>query len=195
MFLDGIKWYPSVTIHKYSPEVVSELTRILGYEPTREDFVRLGADPFAVTEVEGNILVTAGFANLTGLLMGTVTLPVINATRGFIGVGDSATAEARTDAALVAATNKFYQKIGSVSATTTTYTSDTISTVTTVASVDGNFAWNEWVIGSTTGGTVTSGTSIGAGGTGGFLFNRKVVAMGTKGSGASWAFTANIKIN
>jgi hypothetical protein len=193
--LESIKWHPTATIHKYSPEVVAELTHLLGYEPSHEDFVRLGADPFAITEVDGNLLVTEGIGNLTGLVMGTVTVPVINATRGFIGVGDSSTAAAVTDTALVAATNKFYQKIGSISQTTTTITNDTITAITTVATTDANFAWAEWVIGSTTGGTVTTGTTEGAGGTGAFIFNRRVASMGTKASGASWTFTANIKFS
>ena len=38
---DGIKWRPVARIDKYSPEVVAELTRILGREPKSFDFVEL----------------------------------------------------------------------------------------------------------------------------------------------------------
>lgn len=193
MSLDGIKWTPSARIQKYSPGVVEELTRLLGHEPTADDFTRLGADPFAVTEIEGNLLTTAGLGHLTTVLTDNTATEVISTARSFLGVGDSSTAAAVTDTALVAATNKYYQTLDSVTRQTTTVTNDSVQAVATYGTSIANYAWNEWVLGSSTGGTLTAGTSLP--GTGNFIYNRKVASMGTKASGASWTFTVTIKFS
>jgi hypothetical protein len=193
MSFDGIKWTPTARIQKYSPEVVEELTRLLGYEPKAADFVRLGADPFAVLEIEGNLLTTAGLGHLTTVLTDSSATEVISTARSFLGVGDSSTGATVSDTALVASTNKYYKSLDSVTRTTTTVTNDSVQAVASYDSSTANYAWNEWVLGSSTSGTITSGTSLP--GTGGFIYNRKVASMGTKASGAAWTFTVTIKFS
>jgi hypothetical protein len=193
MSLDGIKWTPTARIQKYSPEVVEELTHLLGYEPKASEFMRLGADPFAVLEIEGNLLTTAGLGHLTTVLTDSGATEVISTARSFLGVGDSSTGATVSDTALVASTNKYYQSLDSVSRVTTTVTNDSVQAVASFDSSTANYAWNEWVLGSSTGGSITPGTSVP--GTGGFIYNRKVASMGTKANGAAWTFTVTIKFS
>src|SRR6478735_2879754 len=153
---EGIKWLAHARIDKYSPEVVEELTRILGYEPKADDFTRFSADPFAVTEVGGNLLVTAGLGNITSLLIGSGGDPLTSA-RSFCGVGATATAATVADTALGAnGGSAWYQAFdGNPTRTTVTVTNDTVQGVSTFASANGNFAWNEWCWATTTTGTIT----------------------------------------
>lgn len=203
MSLDGIKWQAHARIDKFSPEVVQELTRILGYEPKAEDFVRFGADPFAVTEVDGNLITTVGLGNLTNLLIGGGGDPLTSA-RSFVGVGSTATAATVGDTILGAngtAANGtvgcWYQAFDSnPTRVTTTVTNDTVQGVSTFASADGNFAWQEWGWCTTTTGTITGNATL-ASVTSGTesLINHKIASMGTKASGASWVFTTTVKFS
>lgn len=194
MNFDGIKWSPVARIDKYSPEVVNELTRILGYEPKKADFDRLGADPYAVLEVEGNLITTAGLGFVTAALIGG-TFDPINATRAFCGVGATATAATVADAALGSnGASAYYQAFdGAPTRVTTTVTNDAIQGVSTFASGNANFAWNEWCWASTTTGAITPGATL-ASITSGTetMWNHKIASMGTKASGASWVFTTKV---
>ncbi len=199
MTLDGIKWNPRARIDKYSPEVVEELTRILGYEPKKADFERFSADPYAVTEVEGNILVSTGISELTNLIIGGGGQALTNA-RGIVGVGDTNTAAAIGNTALAAnGANAYYQGIdggGGPTRSTTTATNDTITVVSTFASGNANFAWNEWCWATSTSGTITGNATLASVSSGTeVMLNRKVASMGTKASGASWAFTTTVTLS
>jgi hypothetical protein len=194
MSLDTVQWCPIARIDKYSPEVVEELTRILGYEPKKADFDRLGADPFAVTEVEGNLITTAGLGFITAALIAG-TFDPLSVTRAFVGVGATATAATVADTALGAnGGSAYYQAFdGAPTRTTTTVTNDAIQGVSTFASGNANFAWNEWCWASTTTGTITPGATL-ASITSGTetMWNHKIASMGTKGSGSSWVFTTKV---
>lgn len=192
---DTILWTPVARIDKYSPEVVEELTHLLGYEPKSVDFERLGADPFAVTEVEGNLICTAGLGFITAALISGTFDPLTSA-RAFVGVGATATAATVADTALGAnAGSAWYQAFDSnPTRVTTTVTNDSIQGVSTFASANGNFAWNEWCWGTTTTGALT-GTATMASISSGTetMWNHKIASMGTKASGASWVFTTTVK--
>lgn len=192
--LDGFKWHAHARIDKYSPEVVEELTRVLGYEPKAEDFKRLSVDPHAVVEVDGNILVAGGLAMLTNALIGGTADPLTSA-RAFCGVGATATAATTSDAILGAnGGSAWYQAFDSnPTRTTTTVTNDTIQGVSTFASANGNFAWNEWCWATTTTGTITGNATLASVSTGTeTMWNHKIASMGTKASGASWVFTTTV---
>lgn len=199
--LDGIKWQAHARVDKYSPEVVEELTRILGYEPQADDFARLSVDPTSVVEVDGNLITTLGLGNLTNLLTGGGGT-AITTTRGIVGVGSTATAATAADTALGAngsaangTTGCWYQAFTSVTRTTTTVTNDTVTGVTTYASADGNMAWAEWGWAISTSGTVTGSATLASVATGTALVNHKIAAMGTKASGASWVFTTTVQFS
>lgn len=192
MSKDSILWTPLARVDKYSPEVVEELTRILGYEPKSEDFVRMGADPYASLEVEGNLLVGGGLAFLTAALIGSTYDPLTQA-RAFVGVGDSSTAAATNQTDLQASTNKYYNTLDSnPTRVTTTVTNDAVQAVSTFGTGVGNFAWNEWAWFTTTTGTITPGTAVNVSSGTETMWNRKVASMGTKASGASWVFTTKV---
>lgn len=195
--LDGIKWSPHARIEKYSPEVVEELTRILGYEPTSHDFARFSADPESVTEVDGNILVSTGISNITNLIIGGGGQALTNA-RSICGVGATATAEVIGNTALGSdGASAYYQGFDATypTRTTVTATNDTLNVVATFASGNANFAWNEWCWATSTAGTITPGATLTSVATGTQLVNRKTASMGTKASGASWVFTTTVKIS
>lgn len=196
MSLDGIKWYPYVHIDKYSPEVVEELTRVLGYEPRHADFVRMGADPFAVTEVEGNVLCVGGLGMITNALTNASFDPLTPTASGraFVGVGtDSGTAAAASQTALVGA-SQYYNTFDTsgITRVTTTTTNDSIQGISTFGTAVANFAWNEWAWFTTTAGTITPGSAVNVSSGTETMWNRKVAAMGTKASGASWVFTTKV---
>lgn len=194
MSRDTVLWTPVARIDKYSPEVVTELTHLLGYEPTKADFDRLGADPYASLEVEGNLITTAGLGFITAALIGGTYDP-LNATRSFVGVGATATAATVADTALGAnGGSAYYQAFDSApTRVTTTVTNDSIQGVSTFASGNANFAWNEWCWASTTTGTITPGATL-ASITSGTetMWNHKIASMGTKSAGASWALTTKV---
>lgn len=192
MELDTIKWTPLATIHKYSPEVVDELTRILGYEPKAADFERLGADPFAVTEVEGNVLCIGGLGFITSALTSGTFDPLTQA-RAFVGVGtDSGTAALASQTALVGASQYYNTLDSNPTRVTTTTTNDAIQGVSTFGSAVANFAWNEWGWFTTTTGTITPGSAVNVSSGTETMWNRRVTSMGTKASGASWVFTTKV---
>lgn len=194
---DGFNWHAHARVDKFSPEVVQELTRILGYEPKAADFARLGADPYAVVEVDGNILVAGGIAMVTNALIGGTADPLTSA-RSFVGVGATSTAATTADTALGAnAGSAWYQAFDSnPTRVTTTVTNDTIQGVSTFASANGNFAWNEWCWATTTTGTITGNATL-ASVTSGTetMWNHKIASMGTKASGASWVFTTTVQFS
>jgi len=195
MSRDSILWTPVARIDKYSPEVVTELTHLLGYEPKKADFDCLGADPYASLEVEGNLITTAGLGMITNALISGTFDPLTGTASGraFCAVGDSSTAAAVAQTDLQAATNKYYNTFdANPTRVTTTVTNDSIQGVSTFGSSVGNFAWNEWAWFTTTTGTITPGTTSNVSTGTETMWNRKVASMGTKASGASWALTTKV---
>lgn len=195
MSFDGIKWSPVARIDKYSPEVVEELTRILGYEPKAADFTRFSADPFAVAEVEGNVICVGGLAMITAALISGTFDPLTGTASGrsFVGVGtDSGTAALASQTALVGASQYYNTFDSNPTRVTTTNTNDAIQGVSTFGTSVANHAWNEWAWFSTTAGTITPGTAVNVSSGTETMWNRKVASMGTKASGASWVFTTKV---
>ena len=132
----------------------------------------------AISEIDGNLLLNEGIALLLDLLIGAGGTAYNNAN-SYIGVGDSSTAEAASQTALQAASNKTYQAMQA------TYPSRSAQTVTwrsVFASADANYAWNEFTI-------VNASTDTGTN------LNRKVSAQGTKASGQTWTVDVSITIS
>lgn len=135
-----------------------------------------GADQFST--VERNLLLNGGINNLLTLVAGTGGTEYDNAN-AFIGVGDSTTAAAATQTGLQAATNKAY-----VAMMTSFPTYGTSQKATWKSSFDastGNFAWAEFIIGT---------SNVGAN-----ALNRKVSAQGTKTSGQVWEISLEITLS
>lgn len=151
-----------------------------------DDFDALDVEPYSVTEVEGNLITTAGWTRLMSLLTATGSTQALTATAVRIGVGDSNTAEAYTDTDLGASagsTHRYFMTVGGAG----TLGTRTLAFTATFGSSDGNFAWNEFGLDVGTP-SVSAGTTVNA-----LLFNHKAgIAQGTKASGQTWAATATL---
>jgi len=136
--------------------------------------------PYAVSVIEGNIMLDTGKAEMWALAIGGSANNFDN-TNAQIGVGDSTTAESSSQTDLVAATNKTYKAADATYPTqsTTTTTDDTFKTQSTFGGADANYAWQEFVI--------KQATSL-------ICLNRKVSNQGTKASGQTWVISCTIAL-
>lgn len=122
-------------------------------------------------------LVNGGRDHFVAAILGNPTTPFNNAN-AHIGVGDSATAHAVTQADLVASTNKVRK---SMDATYPTVSGNVLTYRATFGTGEANFAWNEWGVFN----AASSGT----------MLNRKVEALGTKPNTQTWQFTITLTVN
>lgn len=163
----------------------------LSAEQKLDALVRQGLKPYDVIEREHNLLMYGGASNQWQTLIGNgtttagQTLTYFNNANAAIGVGDSSTAAAATQTDLQAATNKLRK---AMDATYPLHTDGVVSGAasivfrSTFATGDANWVWNEW-------GTFNSPTAAT-----GRMLNRKVEALGTKTSAASWQMTVTLSI-
>lgn len=197
MSIDGIKWHAFARVVKYNPETVAEITKDLGRTPTGADLRMLedrhGLTPDGISEADGNLLTTAGLHRITALVTATGATQAFTNSRGAVGVGDSATAAAVSDAALGgnSATHSWWQ---GVDASYPTQANGVITAYSTFGINDGNFAWNEWGWGIATA-AVTGNAVFNTATTTGTLLNHKVQNLGTKVSGAIWTHQGTITIS
>lgn len=147
------------------------------------------ADRFDVIDIEGNLLMYGGASCLWQSLIGNgtataaQTLTYFNNGNAYIGVGDSNTAEAATHTDLQAASNKLRKAMDATYPLHTDATTSGAASIvfrSTFATGDANYAWAEW--------GVFNGSS------GGRMLNRKVQALGTKTSAATWQFTVTLTL-
>lgn len=160
------------------------------HNPKKRHFDALKIRPYETVTMDGNALTTQGLAQLTNALIGTGSLVLLTSTTTRIGVGNGTTAWAAADTDLSASagsTNRWFQIVDSApTRVTTTVTNDSVQAVATFATGDGNFAWQEWALNTSTA-TPSSSNAVIAG----TFWNRKVASLGTKVSGA-WALTVKI---
>lgn len=184
---DGIKWMPYAVVEKFDPELVSYVKEKTGlYAPDGATLAKFG-DPYEVTEQAGNLLTTVGLNRLTSLLVGAGGQAATNtATR--LGTGNSSTSESvgQTDLqASAGSSNRWFQVMD---ATYPQQSNGVITFKATFGSTDGNYIWNEWGV------DISAPTAASSAVVGSLFLNRKVASLGTKASGAAWAFTATITI-
>jgi hypothetical protein len=182
---DSVRWHCQWTVRRYDIEA-SRAAREAGIlAPSDEDFARLGIDPYGVSEVDGNLLTTAGIGRIMSLLTGGGGQTVIS-TSARVGVGNGGGTAAAGDTDLSAAAgsaNRWFQT------STVTTPSNVLTLAATFGTADGNFAWNEFGIDVGTP-TVTSGNTVAA-----LLLNHKTsIAQGTKASGQTWNATASVTL-
>jgi hypothetical protein len=171
----------------WTPRVLTKVEKYRGDWTGDQIDAGLAGDPYEVVEDEGNLLLIGGVSVLFQTLIGNGTATAAQALTYFnngnarIGVGDSSTAEADTQTALQAATNKTSVAMDATyplhTDSTGTAGSKTITFRSTYGSAVANWAWNEWVI--------DNGTRA---------LNRKVASNGTKASGSSWVFTVTVAL-
>lgn len=192
---DSIKWSPVVTLSKWDPKTVREITQDLngGIEPDGSRLAALqeywGFGPDHVEIYEGNQLVNTGLQRIGDLYTGASSA-VFSASRGMTGVGDSTTATTVTMTSLQAATNTWYKALDSAPGSAT----GVLTGTTTFQTSEANFAWNEWCWAIATAAPVAS-ASFTTATTSGIMVNRKQQALGTKASGAIWSLQATITLS
>src|SRR5262245_53231063 len=157
---------------------------VLGREPTEEDFRSLGVRPDSESEVDGNLIVNAGWNRML-ILANAGTGNLISSTTARVGAGNGGGTAAAGDTDLSASAgsaNRWFQ-----TCTVTQPSNVTLQFVATFGSADGNFSWSEFGIDIGTA-TVTSGNTVNA-----VLLNHKTsIAQGTKASGQTWTATATL---
>lgn len=183
-------------VEKWDPDQVAYVKRMVEldfgsgpHEPLRHELIRYCEPGEVLVDNTPNLTTTGGRGRLTSSLTGAAPVVFSGVGTTVLGVGSSATTELPADTNLTAAL--WWQVADSTpTITTTTVTNDTIQVVATFASANGNGAWNEWGLGLVT--TAVSAATLATAGTGGLMFNHKVASLGTKSSGASWAFTVKL---
>jgi hypothetical protein len=184
---DSIDWHAHLEIRRWDEGQTRRAQAQSGLEnPGAEVFDALGLKPYEVSQVDRNLLTTAGIGRIVTLLnAGTGNL--ITSTTARVGVGNGAGTAAIGDTDLSASagsTNRWFQTC------TVTVPSNVLTFAATFASADGNFAWNEWGIDVGTA-TVSSSAVVSA-----VLLNHKTsIAQGTKASGQTWTATATITLS
>ncbi len=132
--------------------------------------------PYEVIDFEGNILVTVGIDLLLDLLGGAGG-QVLNNANAFLGVGASVTAASVGQVKLQGGASRLNKAMNGsypiVASPKVTYQS-------TFGSSEANWTWNE------------VGTFNNVANDVGEMLNRKVQALGTKSSGATWTLTEDI---
>jgi len=135
--------------------------------------------PYEVSEFEGNMLLNEGIAELLDLLCGLGTPTAFSNANARLGVGDSSAAEAATQTALQAATNKLWK---AMEATYPSRASQTVTFRSVFGSTDANYAWNEFTV-------------VNAADDTGDNLNRKVSAQGTKAAGQTWTLDLSLTLS
>lgn len=164
---DPITWHCHTTVRKFQGDSLAV------------------ADLYDVVEIDGNMLMIGGASALWDFLIGSNAAGVaFNNAGAFIGVGDSAAAEANTQVDLQGTTNKLRKGMDATFPTHTDGTTGTANQVvfqSTFATADANYVWNEWGIFN----AVSAGR----------MLNRKVVALGTKTSAATWQLALTLTLS
>lgn len=186
---DAQMWRCHTRLDKFEGDIDFAIPKINGKAVTPEGLI---VEAFDTVEVEGNLLVIGGASVQWQTLIGNGTgtagqaLTFFNNANAAIGVGDSTTAAADTQTDLQAATNKLRRGMDATyplhTDTTGTAGSKSITFRSTFATADANWVWNEWgVFNSPTAAT-------------GRMLNRKVEALGTKTSAATWVLTITLSL-
>jgi hypothetical protein len=180
-------------VRKWDGDMTAWASRKLGGErpghpgfvqPHARDFKRFGVDPYEVSEAVGNLITQAGWGRLLTLAVGGGgTAYAAASTRIGIGTGTAAETTGQTDLTAATGSANRIWVMGTGVGTTGTGTGTARLTIVgnTVGSGDANWAWAEF--------GVDQGTASGFGPVTGVLLNRKVSAMGTKASPATWTAT------
>lgn len=164
------KW----TIRKFAPTQAVDSETVYAQWMAGSDHFR----PYETVEIDGNLLLNEGIAELLDLAIGVGTPTAFNNANARLGVGDSAAVEAATQTDLQAATNKTYK---AMSASYPSRATQTVTWRAVFASAEANYAWNEFCVDN--GATALK------------TLNRKVSAQGTKASGQTWTLDLAITIS
>lgn len=184
---DSIKWHAHLGIRRWDAEQTALAQRETGLlVPTAVEFDELGIAPYSETEVERNLLTTAGIGRIVSLI-NAASGNVVSSATARVGVGNGAGNAAVGDTDLSAAAgaaNRWFQTCN------VTTPGNVLTFAATFGSADGNFPWNEWGV-DVGAANVTPGAVVNP-----VLLNHKTgIAQGTKAAGQTWSATASITIS
>ena len=177
-----LRWRPRWTITKFRVDerIRREFERMLVEEGVslRNIGEYFRVEPYEELRFEGNVLLNEGINTLWTLVCGGSATAYDNAN-AYIGVGDGTAAEDASQTGLQG-TNKYWKGMDTGYPT---YGSDQKATWrSTFGGTEANFDWNEITV-------------VNASDDTGQNLNRKVQAMGTKSSGATWVATLEITLS
>jgi hypothetical protein len=184
---EAFKWWPTIEVAKFNPDITREVTEHLGYEPVLADFERLGVAPDEITHAEGNALTTVGLNRLASLFGGSGQ--AFSSPNSVVGVGNGTTGFLPGQTDLTGA-SKWFQATDGGAGGGVSVTNAIITAIATFGAANANFAWEEWCWVATNA-AKTSQATIPAG----VMMNRKVQSLGTKASGASWTLTTTVTLS
>ena len=180
---DAQMWRCHTVLDKYAGDIDYALPKYNGLAVTELGLI---VEAFETVEIEGNVLTIGGASIQWQTLIGNGgagALQYYNNANAHIGVGDSTTAAADTQTDLVGAskTRKAMDATYPLHTDSTgTAGSKSIAFRSTFATTDANHAWDEWGVFNAS--------------TGGRMLNRKVEALGTKTSAATWVLTITLSL-
>lgn len=166
--VETLEWASRFRLEKYDADAAL-------FDGSVDEF-RAAHDPFEVIEGSENLLLNEGITRLLNLLTGTTTNPYSNANAR-LGVGNSTTAAAASQTALQGGSTLYK----AMDATYPSVSGQVVTFRSTFTGLEANFAWEEFSIDNGSGPNEN--------------LNRKVQALGTKASGATWVLTVTITIS
>jgi hypothetical protein len=168
---DAAMWHAHTQVRKYSEDIDLWLADGRTQVEFEETF-----DPFAIVDIDGNLLLNSGIGVMEDLLIGVAGTVFSNANAR-LGVGDSTTAAAASQTDLQAAANKVRV---AMDATYPSRAGTVLTFQSSFGSAVANWVWNEWGI--------FNAAAAGS------MLNRKVEALGTKATG-TWVLQVTITIS
>lgn len=173
---DKISWIAKWRIDKFQDptgDIARELQRGM---PTEAALNRFGSAFVCSEEINANLALNEGIAELIDLICGLGTPTKWDNSNARLGVGDSNTAADAAQTGLQAATNKTFK---AMDATWPQRTNQTVEWRATFGSAEANYNWQEYTV-------VNANSDTGKN------LNRKVADKGTKVSGETWTLSLQV---
>jgi len=168
----------SVSVHKQSAPVglIERAVESASWriEKFADDAAYVRGESYAVSEIEGNLLLNEGIAALLLLLIGGGGDAYSNGNT-YLGVGDSSTAAAAAQTGLQAAANKLWKAM-EVDYPTSPPANEQVIFRSVFTGAEANYAWEEFTV-------VNAATDAGDN------LCRKISSEGTKEVGETWTLT------
>jgi hypothetical protein len=188
-----LSWKAHVRVDKWDPDTTEWAKARSGLKKPSGAELALIVPPDDVLEVEHNLLCNNGIQRLEDLLIGIGSIVAYTNTTARIATGNGVGTAAAADTDMSASAGSTNRWFNVMDATFPSRAAQTITFKSTFASADGNYAWNEWGIDG--GGAASAVVGVNDATHAALLNHKTSAALGTKASGATWAFTATLVIS
>lgn len=188
-----MSWRAFVRVDKWDPDTTEWAKARSGLlKPSGADLALI-VPPDDVLEVEHNLLCNNGIQRLEDLLIGIGSIVGYTNATARIATGNGVGTAAAADTDMSASAGSGNRWFNAMDSTFPSRAAQTLTFKSTFASGDGNYAWNEWGIDG--GGAASAVVGTNGASTAALLNHKTSAALGTKASGATWAFTATLVIS